>query len=54
MTHRTIGWTDESDPNGIGYQILTEEGLKVFDKEEHQEYLTEKQRVHELIVKNVH
>ena len=49
MTLRPIGWTDESDPNGIGYQIMTEDGLKIYDKDEHAEYLSEKQRVERLI-----
>jgi hypothetical protein len=49
MTHRPIGWVDENDPNGVGYQIMTEVGLKIYDKDEHQEYLIEKHRVEELL-----
>jgi len=49
MIIRPIGWVDENDPNGIGYQIMTEVGMKIYDKDEHGEYLVEKQRVEELI-----
>jgi hypothetical protein len=38
-----IGWTDEANPNGIGYQIMTEEGLKTFDDKK--EFESEVERV---------
>lgn len=42
-----IGDFDESDPNGRGYLIMAPEGLRVFDKEDREEYLAEKRRVEE-------
>ena len=46
-----LGWVDESDPNGVGYKIMTEVGVKVFDKEERDEYLKEKARIEDSISK---
>lgn len=46
---RPIGWTDESCPEGLGYYIMTEEGLKKFDLSERAEYEAEKARVHKYI-----
>lgn len=37
-----VGEYDESDPNGIGYKIMTRDGLKVFDLTERDEYEAEK------------
>ncbi len=40
-----IGWTDESDPCGQGYQIMTENGLETYDLSEHEEYMKAVERV---------
>jgi len=45
-----IGDYDESNPNGIGYRIMTPEGLKIFDLSEHSDYLSEKIRVRNWIL----
>jgi hypothetical protein len=43
--HQPIGWTNESDPSGTGYQIMTENGLETYDLNEHAEYLAAVERV---------
>jgi hypothetical protein len=40
-----IGWTDEHDPHGQGYLIMTENGLEVYDMDEHEQFLKEKERL---------
>lgn len=38
--NRPIGWVNEDDPNGIGYQIMTHDrGLVTFDIEDHAEFI---------------
>lgn len=44
-----IGETDVSDPCGIGYRIVTECGMKVFDIDEYKDFLNEEERVRELL-----
>lgn len=40
-----IGWVDESCPEGGGYRIMSEVGIKHYDMEERNAYLLEKERV---------
>ena len=40
-----IGDYDESDPNGVGYRLMTRDGVKVFDIADHAEYLAERERL---------
>jgi hypothetical protein len=42
---KPIGWTNESDPHGAGYQIMTENGLETYDIEEHSDFLKEVERI---------
>jgi hypothetical protein len=39
-----IGQTDERNPAGAGYRIMTPEGLKVYDVTERAEFISEKNR----------
>ena len=43
--NKKIGWTDESSPHSIGYRIMTEDGIRVYDMDDHIEYEKEKERV---------
>ena len=42
---KPIGWTDESDPNGAGYKVMTEYGIKTYDRDEYAEFCAEVERV---------
>ena len=42
---RPIGWVDTSNPHGRGYQIMTENGMKVYDISDYKEFEEEKRRV---------
>lgn len=44
-----IGWTDTTCPGGIGYRIMTEIGMKVYDEDERSEFEAEKRRVAQFI-----
>jgi hypothetical protein len=44
-----LGWTDESDPCGIGYRIMTDKGMETYDISEHAEFLKTVERVQRLI-----
>jgi len=46
---KPLGWTDTSDPNGIGYRIMTEDGIKVYDKDEYEDFCIERKRI---LIKN--
>jgi hypothetical protein len=44
-----VGWTDESDPCGIGYRIMTEKGLETYDIGEYIDYRAAVERVQKYI-----
>ena len=46
---RSIGWFDVSRPHSVGYQIMTKDGMKVYDINDHIEFEKEKERVSEYL-----
>lgn len=46
---KPLGWTDTSNPHGVGYRIMTEDGIKVFDICEYPAFKIEEKRIEEKI-----
>jgi hypothetical protein len=46
--HKPLGWTDTSNPHGVGYRIMTEDGIKVFDVSEYSAFKIEEKRIEEI------
>jgi hypothetical protein len=49
--HQPIGWTNDSDPSGTGYQIMTENGLETYDIDEHAAYLATVERTKQFLAR---